>query len=117
MAVTALPLTTKISQSSQKTSKSNILVAKFGDGYEQRLPDGINYKKDAWQIIWDNLTTTEITTVETAIASARWGADYFTWTPFNEIASKKFKYMGHQVTYNSGGTGSINMNIEQVFDL
>ena len=31
-----------------------ILVAKFGDGYEQSTPDGINYEKSSWSLTWEN---------------------------------------------------------------
>jgi phage-related protein len=117
MAVTALPLSTKISQSSSKNLQTNLLVAKFGDGYEQRTPNGINYTKQQWTIQWENITTTELTTIETAIASARYGADAFTWTPFNEASQKKFKYNYHDVTFLSGNLCTVSMSIIQVYDV
>lgn len=117
MAVQALPISTKISQSSSKEVKANILIAQYGDGYEQRIPNGINYYKQNWSIQWDNLTNAEIKTIETVIANARYGADYFTWIPFNETISLKFKYMGHKVSYDSGNHGTIQLTLNQVYDL
>lgn len=117
MAVTALPLQTKISQSSTKQIQTNLLVAQFGDGYTQRTPNGINYARQQWTISWENITNADLVTIETAIASARYGSDAFTWTPFNEVSSKKFMYQTHGVTFNSGNTCSVNMELTQVFDL
>lgn len=117
MSVQALPVTSKISQSSSKETKASILVAQYGDGYEQRIPNGINYAKQIWNIQWDNVTNTEISTIETAIANTRYGADYFTWTPFNSYSVLKFKYMGHKTSYMSGNIGNVQLTMQQVFDL
>ena len=29
-----------------------ILIARFGDGHEQSVPDGINYQKSSWNLTW-----------------------------------------------------------------
>lgn len=117
MANTALPLTTKISQSSNKSIKANILVASFGDGYSQRVPNGINYTKQNWTIQWENITLSELTTVESSIATTRYGADYFTWTPFNDGSQKKFRYLTHDVIFHSGDICSVTMQLMQVYDV
>lgn len=31
-----------------------ILTARFGDGYEQSTPDGINYEQSSWNLTWEN---------------------------------------------------------------
>lgn len=117
MSNISLPLTTKISQSSNKTMKINMLIAQYGDGYSQRIPNGINYAKEQWSINWEHISNADVTTIETAIATVRYGADYFLWTPFNESVQKKFVYEGHEVTYLSGDLSSISMTLTQVFDL
>lgn len=43
-----------------RSSKQSTLTARFGDGYEQRLLDGINTKKDEFNISFKNRTKTEI---------------------------------------------------------
>ena len=73
MSTAAMPLTTKISQASSREAKPNILAVKFGDGYEQRIPNGINYKKDVWQVSWENLSTTDKDTVEAVFSTTRMG--------------------------------------------
>ena len=37
-----------------RKSKHNVLTAKFGDGYEQRVLDGINTKQDMFNISFNN---------------------------------------------------------------
>ena len=32
----------------------SILIARFGDGYEQSVPDGINYRNSSWNLTWEN---------------------------------------------------------------
>lgn len=117
MAVTNLPLTNKISQSSTKAIEKNILVAKFGDGYEQRTPNGLNYVRQKWSIQWENISLTDLQTIESAIATTRYGADAFLWTPFTESTQKKFLYDAHDVQFLSGDLATVNMTITQVFDL
>lgn len=43
-----------------RSSKQRTLTAKFGDGYEQRLLDGINVKKEDFNVAFKNRTKTEI---------------------------------------------------------
>jgi phage-related protein len=38
----------------------NVLVANFGDGYEQRVGDGINTKADTFSVTFNNRTRQEI---------------------------------------------------------
>lgn len=42
------------------TTSPNILLASFGDGYEQRLPDGINNTKRSFQVSYKNRVKSEI---------------------------------------------------------
>lgn len=57
--MTALPLTNKITQTSAKSVNFTTITAQFGDGYMQRAIDGINDKKEAWNIQYDNLDQTD----------------------------------------------------------
>lgn len=99
----AMPLTTKIRQGATKVRKQRILEAKFGDGYGQRIANGLNPLYDTWQNFgWDALTQTELNTVMTAF-DAVGSVDYLTWTPTGETA-KKFVIStdGVQITPKDG---------------
>ena len=57
-----------------------IVSAKFGDGYEQRRPAGINTQHHMWTLTMRNIdgeTATEVV----AFLSARNGVEIFNWTP------------------------------------
>lgn len=43
-----------------RQSKHNVLTAKFGDGYEQRVLDGINTKQDMFNISFKNREAKDI---------------------------------------------------------
>ena len=41
----------------------SLLISKFGDGYVQRSPDGINFIQKSWTLKWENLTKNERDTI------------------------------------------------------
>lgn len=43
-----------------RSSKHRVLTASFGDGYEQRVLDGINTKNDSFNISYNNRTSEDI---------------------------------------------------------
>jgi phage-related protein len=72
--------------SASVTTKPRVRTAAFGDGYEQRLADGINNAKRSWA-----LTFTRPTTEADAILAffeARNGAEAFDWTPPYGVAGR-----------------------------
>jgi len=112
----AMPLTTKISETSSKGSVYKTLTGRFGDGYAQRAPDGTNNKIDAWDLKWSPLNLTDRNTV-VAILDAVGGWDYITWTPPGESVSKKFVIIsGYSESYVSTYY-NISVKLEQVFNV
>lgn len=113
----ALPLQTYISQESSSTREYRNIVVSYGNGYEQRVADGLNAKRDKWTVIWENLTLTDFTTLLTALDAAA-GTDYFTWTAPGDSVSKKFVQDGpFTKTVKSGGWYDVSVPLKQVFDL
>lgn len=43
-----------------KTTTHRVLTAKFGDGYEQRVLDGLNTKNDVFSVSFNNRTRADI---------------------------------------------------------
>lgn len=66
--------------------KPRVRVAAFGDGYEQRLADGINSAPRAWQLSFTRQTA-EADAIE-AFFAARNGVEAFDWTPPYGAAGK-----------------------------
>ena len=54
--------------------------ARFGDGYEQRVVDGLNAQLRAFDLAFNLRTATEVDEIE-AFLAARAGAEAFDWTP------------------------------------
>ncbi|MDR5646712.1 phage tail protein [Burkholderia cenocepacia] len=61
------------------TTKFDVLVAQFGDGYSQRAPNGINNAADVWPVTFRNDAET-IDAIYTFLKATR-GAQRFEWTP------------------------------------
>lgn len=111
----ALPRPDLIATDAAKTIMHRIKSVKFGDGYEQLSPDGINSKVDKWRLsyVWMDKATYE--TIQTAFDTVG-GADYFTWTPYGEAVSKRFKVDPDSKTVSfSSGKIKFSFSLTQVF--
>lgn len=78
-----------------RTSKHRILTAKFGDGYEQRVLDGINTKDDSFSISFNNRTAEDINLI-TAF--------------FDDKAAKNFDFTVTD-TFTSGALSNTTMKV------
>lgn len=56
-----------------------VLSAKMGDGYEQRVADGINYALENWNVIVNSVDSGGVSPVETFLKTQA-GATAFQWT-------------------------------------
>ena len=117
MPALTLPLTAKVSQMTSGSTGYRWNTAKFGNGYEQRVPDGINYQQRKYTVTYDNIGTTDFNTVQAFCNSAGTG-QYFTWTPPGESVSMKWVIDGEvTVSVRSGNVFTISIPIRQVYDL
>ena len=113
----AMPLTTKISQSSVGSTSYRWNVARLGDGYEQRVPDGINYQMRKWMVTFDNLTASEFTTMTTFLDTAGTG-DFITWTPPGYVTQLKWVLDGEvSVNVKAGNLYAVSFPVRQVYDV
>jgi phage-related protein len=112
----ALPLTDQISQSSARKRVYRTLTAQFGDGYMQTTPDGTNNIIDSWNVVFENLGTTDRATLYTALNTVK-GSDYLTWTPPGESTVQRFKINKEGVSEQakSGDLWNITVGLTQVF--
>lgn len=110
-----MPLTDRVSQGSTRKRKNRVLSAQFGDGYSQEAPDGTNAATAEWSVQFENLTSTERTTL-LAVLDAVGGTDYITWTATGDASSKKWKVKdGYQEIWASGSHSTIQFAIRQIF--
>ncbi len=114
----ALPYQNKILRNLDKTVEHATLIAQFGDGYSQRMPDGINSKRDTWSIIWGNLYLTEMQSVESVLDTAG-GSGVLLWTPHYESVQKKFiiKNGTYKRTTVNNNSFEIRCDLVEVFDV
>jgi phage-related protein len=112
----ALPLQDRISQATQGQTQYRILENHYGNGYSQRAQDGYNAQIATWNIDWGILSTTDMTTIITAIDTAG-GVDYFTWTPPGESVSKKWIVKTRTMSSQSANLFQVTCTLDQVFDL
>jgi phage-related protein len=62
-----------------ETVRPRVLTASFGDGYQQRVADGINFKPRQWSL---NFSSKQARIDEIrAFINARAGVESFDWTP------------------------------------
>lgn len=60
--------------------KPRILSGQFGDGYEQRVADGINHNPESHSLTWSAQTLAERNAIVDFL-KARGGVEAFNWTP------------------------------------
>ena len=114
----ALPLTSYISQTSNRERNYRLISSQFGDGYSQRAPSGLNAQQDKWTLQYDNLSATDRDTLWTFLNThGSWTS--FTWAaPGDGGTTKKWVVGGPvQERAQAGNLYSISVPIEQCFDL
>ena len=112
----ALPLTNEISQASTRKRKYRTLSVQFGDGYSQETPDGTNNIVDEWNIVYENLETSQRNTLLAALDTVK-SSDYFTWQAPGDGASKRWKVTldGWSERPKAGDKWDISFTLRQVF--
>jgi phage-related protein len=89
MSSTALPtLTVGYTANSQLNTTFNTLEVRFGDGYAQRAANGINNITHRWQLVWNNLGQTDMTTLQTAVEAVGGAGGLFSWTAPTDTVSR-----------------------------
>ena len=103
-----------------RQSNPRVLVAKFGDGYEQRIADGINSVDEVFSVTFNNRSAAEIDDITGYFASLK-GATSFTYTipddnaSGNELAIKVVCQTYNQ-SYNYDGFYSVSAVFKRVYE-
>lgn len=61
-------------------TQPRVRKAQFGDGYSQRVADGINNAPRVWSLTFGKRTAADIDAIEAFLVTQA-GTAYFTWTP------------------------------------
>ena len=100
--------------SNRKSHTPRLLTAQFGDGYEQRMPDGINHNPIRWSLTWNALTNSEADDIEAQLQG-------YQFQPFDyEVPGDEARrYVVVSGTLNRGHVSAshdtISVEIKEVF--
>ena len=95
-------------------AKATVNKAKFGDGYEQRTPEGLNNVGDDWSLSFTVRTKAEILAIR-AFLKARKGSEAFDWTnPFGEAGKYTCEQWSASVEHDTDC--SLQATFHQVFE-
>lgn len=98
----------------QLNKKPRVLTAQFGDGYIQRVGDGINIAPEEWSLTFSARTSTERDTI-LAFFVARNGIEAFDWTsPSGTVG--KFICPEWAYTPVTAASNTITAKFKQVFE-
>lgn len=104
------------SKSFSKTIKPRVLNAQFGDGYSQRVVNGINSITREWSVSFNSKPLNEINAIEDFL-SARKGSEGFLWTPPGESTSYAVICPDWSRTYDTHISASLQVKFVQIFDV
>ncbi len=86
---------------------------KFGDGYAQRAPAGLNSMPEKWPIQMSEVSP-ETKAAVIDFLRARAGAEAFQWTPYGELTTKLWLCRSWRATPAPKGNWDISATFEQV---
>ena len=102
-----------------RTSTPRVLVARFGDGYEQRIADGINSINETFRVTFNNRTKEEIDDITAYLGSLN-GTTAFTYTipDSNNIGETDIKVVCDTFTqnYSYGDFYSASATFRRVYE-
>lgn len=104
----------------QRRSNPRVLVARFGDGYEQRIADGINSVDEMFSVTFNNRSAAEVDDITGYFASLK-GATSFTYTIPDDNAvggelAIKVVCQNYSQNYHHDGFYSVLATFKRVYE-
>jgi phage-related protein len=97
-----------------ESSRPRARVARFGDGYEQRLRFGLNTDPKEWDLTFSERTDTERDQISDFL-EARGAVESFDWTPPRGTAGK-YVCEDWQITLRACNLNTIRAKFREVFE-
>lgn len=99
-----------------RTIKHRVLTAKFGDGYEQRVTDGVNSKGDTFAISINNRLATEVNLIAKFL-DVKAGSNFdFIVTDYDGDTTLKVVCDDYNVIYTREEYHSLTANFRRVYE-
>lgn len=93
-----------------------VKVAQFGDGYEQRAPDGINALARNWTLTFEPMTKAQRNILRD-FCRARKGSEPFYWDTPDDDETVVVKATKWSIRRMSGDNWSVVVTFKEVFDV
>lgn len=114
MAAQTLPDIPPHRASKGHSVRFKLLEAEFGDGYEQAAIDGINNKREIWNLTWSREDGADIVTLKAFFDSLN-GVDPFFWTPVNEVVPKLWRVRGYDSKPEASNVETLSLTFKRWF--
>lgn len=98
-----------------RSVRTNVRKIQFGDGYQQRVPEGMNAIAYDWNLRFSNRTVDEIDEIDTFL-KARGGYEAFEWTPQREATARIFICEKWERSPTYGATDTLTAIFSEVFE-
>ncbi|MBI5334745.1 MAG: phage tail protein [Burkholderiales bacterium] len=93
-----------------------VKATQFGDGYEQRAPDGLHPVKQVWDVVHDSIDVAVADEIDAFLMDGL-GWKTFDWTPPRQATARKFKCTSYSRTLTDRvGEHSISATFEEVHE-
>lgn len=111
---TTFPTAYQPQYSAELDEETKVLTASFGDGYEQRVADGINNIRRKWSVRYMQVTA-DIDAIQTFLKATK-GVDSFYWTPPRGATGKWIVEGSLKRNVENFGYESISVTFKEVFE-
>lgn len=99
-----------------RASKPRARVAQFGDGYSQRLVEGINTQDDTWELSFVHRSIVDAADI-VSFLETKYGTVPFLWTPPGDLTQFKVICEEWKTEYASPISRTISCTFKRVYDL
>jgi phage-related protein len=96
-------------------STPRVRMARFGDGYSQRVAEGINPVNQTWNLQFNSKPLAEAQAID-AFFRVKNGVASFTWVPPDEVTEVKVICQKWSQVYESHISRSITATFERVYE-
>lgn len=106
----------ELSYGTDMTEGYRVKRVSFGDGYSQRVSDGLNSKVQQWRLSYNGISNAEAETLRNFFRGLG-GTGLIEWTPFNQSVELKWTANNFSCRPSSATTSDVTVTLQQEFDL
>lgn len=100
----------------QRKARHRVLVAEFGDGYSQRVLDGINSKNEEFSVSFTNRSASSINLLAKYLDSKAGKNFTFTVTDLDGDTNLKVICDSYDITYTQENVHSLSTTFKRVYE-